>query len=137
MKASSNEPASRGKTILLAEDHEIIREMVRDMLTRKGYCVIAHRDGREAFASFQESGNGVDLIVADVVMPGLNGTDLARKCREQRPDIAVLYMSSRIEGRFNAEEDLVGNADFIAKPFSSVELLRKVKDLVEPRAPEG
>lgn len=128
--AATDEPPS-GRTILLAEDAEIVREMVTEILKRDGYQVLAHPDGREAFACFQKNGEDIDLILTDIVMPELNGKELAQQCREQRPEMGVLFMSGYLDSQLNTEEDLSGNSDFIAKPFRPAELLQKVKSLLD------
>lgn len=120
----------------MAEDDDLVRSLVQQVLTRKGYRVMAHPDGGEAFCCFQEDGDDVDLIVTDIVMPRLNGRDLARKCRELRPQIGILYMSGCLERQFDLEEDLTGNAAFLAKPFRPAELLGKVEALIDAEAAE-
>lgn len=137
MNATVKNETVRGKTILLVEDHEVVRTMVKDVLRRDGFEVFAYSDGREALSCFRECRDVVDLIVTDVIMPELDGKALAQKCREQRPDIGVLYMSSRLEGGFNLDDELRGNADFIGKPFRPAELLERVKKLVDAEERES
>lgn len=131
MTAAAKDNAPSGKTILLAEDAEIVREMVTEILKRDGYTVLAHPDGQEAYTCFREKGDEVDLILTDIVMPQLNGKELAQQCREQRPEIGVLFMSGYLDSQLNTDDDLSGNSDFIAKPFRPAELLQKVKSLLD------
>ncbi len=136
MSASDTNPENREKTILLAEDTEIVREMVRDILKNNGYTVLAYPDGKEAFTCFKEDPAKVDMVLTDIVMPRMNGKELAQQCREERPELGVLYMSGYLDSQLNTEEDLSGNSDFIAKPFRPAELLKKIEALIES-APDG
>lgn len=136
MDFASEKGTSAQKVVLLAEDDDLVRSLVQQALTRKGYRVIAHPDGREALSCFQEDGDDVDLIVTDIVMPRLNGRDLARKCRELRPKIGILYISGNLEGQFDLTEDLTGNAAFLAKPFRPAELLGNVETLINADSAE-
>lgn len=131
MNAAAKNNASRDKSILLAEDAEIVREMVQEILKNDGYEVFAYPDGQKAFAFFQQNPEKVDLVVTDIVMPQMNGKELAQQCRSERPDVGILYMSGYLDSQLNTEEDLSGNTDFIAKPFRPAELLQKIEELIE------
>lgn len=131
MNAAAKKNASRDKSILLAEDAEIVREMVQEILKNDGYEVFAYPDGQKAFASFKENPEKFDLVVTDIVMPQMNGKELAQQCRGERPDVGILYMSGYLDSQLNTEEDLSGNTDFIAKPFRPAELLQKIEELIE------
>ncbi len=131
MNAAAKKHASRDKTILLAEDAEIVREMVEEILKNDGYEVFSYPDGQEAFSFFKENASRLDLVVTDIVMPRMNGKELAQQCRRERPDVGVLYMSGYLDSQLNTEEDLAGNTDFIAKPFRPAELLQKIEELID------
>ncbi len=131
MNAAAKKNASRDKSILLAEDAEIVREMVQEILKNDGYEVFAYPDGQKAFAFFKENPEKVDLVVTDIVMPQMNGKELAQQCRGERPEVGILYMSGYLDSQLNTEEDLAGNTDFIAKPFRPAELLQKIEELIE------
>ena len=118
-------------TILLAEDDPVVRTMVIEILKLEGFRVISAADGQEAYDYFKEDPAAIDLILTDVVMPRMNGKELGRQCREDVPGMRVLFMSGYVDNRLNPEEDLKGDADFIAKPFRPAELLSKVKDLLD------
>lgn len=131
MNAAAKKNASRDKSILLAEDAEIVREMVQEILKNDGYEVFAYPDGQKAFAFFKENPEKFDLVVTDIVMPQMNGKELAQQCRGERPEVGILYMSGYLDSQLNTEEDLAGNTDFIAKPFRPAELLQKIEELIE------
>ena len=123
-------PASRGgETILLVEDEDMIRSLVRDVLTRSGYTVLDAPSGDAALELLGASEAAIDLLVTDVVMPGLSGPALAELVVGERPDVRVLFMS----GYTNEPEAVVGSPDsaFIAKPFAPQALVAKVRDVLE------
>ncbi len=91
--------------------------MVEEILQLHGYRVISVSDGQEAYELFRERSGEVDLILTDVAMPRMNGTTLARKCRQAFPDTAILFMSGYVDDRLDRNVDLKGRTDFIAKPF--------------------
>lgn len=111
---------SGGGRILLVEDEDMVRAVAERALARAGYTVKACADGEEGLTEI-ESGNEFDLIVSDVVMPGLDGPSMARTIRELRPDIPVLFMSGYAEEQLRREID-IPNMHFIAKPFSVQEI---------------
>jgi two-component system cell cycle sensor histidine kinase/response regulator CckA len=119
----------RGKaTILLVEDEEAVRNLARTVLTAQGYTVIEARDGEEALSLMGKGGLGVELLLTDVVMPRMNGKELARKISAMLPGVRVLFMSGYTENVV-AREDILGpGTDFIQKPFDTKALLRKIKE---------
>jgi len=115
------------QTILLAEDDDAVRRLARDVLTNQGYIVLEARDGEEALAMARRHPSPIDLLIADVVMPGLSGRDLAERLTVERPNVRVLYTSGYSENvmmRAGFEHGLM----LLAKPFLPVDLLRKVKE---------
>ncbi len=131
MSLKSENSSGIKKRVLLAEDGEIVRKMVGEILGLEGFEVVPTVDGREAFDYFKQHGSTIDLIVTDIVMPNMDGKELGQQCRQENPDIAILYMSGYADSRIDPEEDLQGNTDFIAKPFRPCELVRKVHDLLK------
>jgi CheY-like chemotaxis protein len=113
------------QTILLAEDDGAVRRLARDVLARQGYTVLDARDGDEALAIARRYPSAIHLLIADVVMPGLSGRDLAGRLTMERPDIRVLYTSGYTENlmmRAGFEYGL----NLLTKPFLPVDLLQKV-----------
>ncbi len=81
------------ETILLVDDESDVRDLARDILTAKGYRVLEAGGGEEAVRVVQSHGEPIDLLLTDVVMPGMSGPELAAQLRGQRPEMMVLYMS--------------------------------------------
>lgn len=117
--------------ILLVEDEDAVRTFATRALTNKGYQVLSAPGGDEALAMMPdiESGGGIDLLVSDVVMPGTDGPTLARKMREKRPDLKIIFISGYTEDRL--KDEIGGNVWFLPKPFSLGQLAAKVKDVLE------
>ena len=117
--------------ILIADDERKLRETMRDYLVSKGFQIVLASDGEEALtAAFAQV---FDLIILDVMMPGINGIEVCREIRRQQ-NIPVLFLSALGE-----EEDLLtgyeaGADDYIVKPFSNMELLMRVKAILRRSA---
>ena len=113
-------------TILLAEDEPAVRSLVEHVLRTAGFTVIAAIDGREALDSAQDMGS-IDLLLTDVMMPRLNGPDLAAALREQRPDQRVLFMSGFTDDVLGERGITSPDFELLAKPFTPDELVARVR----------
>jgi len=123
--------APRGtETILLAEDEQDVREVAREFLESGGYTVIEARDGAEALNRVEKHEAAIDLLVTDMVMPGMSGQELTARLLQSRPGIRVLYMSGYSERA--AVDSARGDSSMrlLAKPFSRWALLRTVHDIL-------
>ena len=107
-----------GETILLVEDEDAIMRMGEMMLNRLGYKVIAADTPGEALRIAKEKGPEIQLLFTDVVMPGMNGKDLAEAIRSSSPDLKVLYMSGYTANVIEQHGVLEENVHFVQKPFS-------------------
>jgi two-component system, cell cycle sensor histidine kinase and response regulator CckA len=116
-------PAYGHETLLLAEDEEGIRNMTRVYLDSLGYKVLEAADGEEALRISREFKGAIDLLITDVVMPGVRGDDLVRIIRNERPDIAVVFISGYAEAG-----KLDKNAQIVEKPFTFPELGKNVQE---------
>ena len=116
------------ETILVAEDDEDVRDFVQFVLGRAGYRVLVAEDGVRALEVAQASTHAIDLLLSDLVMPRLNGHDLARHFVGQRPRVRVMHMSG-YPGIRGSEADR--RTPFLQKPFSPEELLRAVRDALD------
>ena len=117
------------QTILIAEDDGAVRRFARHILQSHGYAVLDARDGDEALAIARGHAGPIDLLVADVVMPGLSGRDLAARLVAARPGVRVLYMSGYNEtmiSRSGLERGIV----LLPKPFLPADLLQKVGEML-------
>ncbi len=119
------------ETILLAEDEEALRAVLRITLTRAGYTVLDARDGQHALALMKEHADEVKLVLTDVVMPGLSGPDLVRQIAGMRPDVKVLFMSGYADDTIVHQGVLDEGIEFINKPFSFIQLNRKVREVLD------
>ncbi len=124
--------APRGtETILLAEDEQDVREVAREFLESGGYTVIEARDGAEALKRVEKYEGAIDLLVTDMVMPGMTGQELTARLLQSRPEIRVLYMSGYSERA--AVDSARGDSAMrlLAKPFSRWALLRAVHEILK------
>jgi two-component system, cell cycle sensor histidine kinase and response regulator CckA len=124
------EPAAvvkdRPSTILLAEDEEGVRAFLEMALKRAGHRVIATTSGTEALEIASSGGDPIDLLIADVVMPGLSGPDAAEQLRLRHPDMRVLFLSGYSSHSALPERVTADPSAFLQKPFSIDALLTKV-----------
>jgi two-component system, cell cycle sensor histidine kinase and response regulator CckA len=124
------EAAPRGsETILLAEDQDGIRDLVREFLQRKGYTVLFATDGEDALRIANEHKIPVDLLLTDLVMPNVGGRDLAHHLRQLHPRMKVLFMSGYAEPAISGGQD--GGAPVLQKPFLLDALARKIRELLD------
>jgi two-component system cell cycle sensor histidine kinase/response regulator CckA len=119
------------ETILLVEDDEAVRLPLKRALTRLGYTVMEATDGQDALALLEKTGRPVDLLLTDVVMPGMSGRELAAKLRERDPDLRVFFMSGYSEDAVASHGAMAERAIFIAKPFAINVLVRKIRELFD------
>ena len=113
-------------TILLAEDEPAVRSLVEHVLRSAGFTVIAAIDGREALDAAQDMGP-IDLLLTDVMMPRLNGPDLAAALRDQRPDQRVLFMSGFTDDVLGERGITSPAFELLTKPFTPDELVARVR----------
>jgi CheY-like chemotaxis protein len=122
------------KTILVVDDEPEIRKLVSAMVTAKGYNVLTADSGEHAITLVKSRGTPIDLLLTDVVAPGMSGPMLADKLVEQQPDLKVLFMSgydnTHVVQRYVIEK---GHA-LLHKPFTVEELGRKVAELLNHRS---
>ncbi len=113
-------------SIMVVEDERAVREFVSTALTRAGYRVLTAHDGHDALTRAAAHAGGIDLLLTDVVMPGLSGPELARRFRMARPGARVLFMSGYAADVIAAEGALPGAADLLVKPFTPDELVARL-----------
>jgi PAS domain S-box-containing protein len=128
---STDSPLSGSETILLVEDEEGVRHLAVAVLARLGYAVLSASGGVEALQMAREHVARIDMLLTDVVMPGLNGRELADLLTKIHPEMGVLYTSGYTED----QEVLRGVVDtqlhFIAKPYSPRTLAAKIREVLE------
>ncbi len=123
------------ETVFLVEDEPAVRDFLRGLLERLGYSVLTASDGEEALEVAARSERPIDLLLSDVVMPRMNGVELARRLAYARPGLRVLLMSGYTEKPEPLADDApgAGDIDFLHKPFSSGALAQRLRELLEPR----
>lgn len=120
-------PTAETGTVLLVEDGHSLRDMMREMLETAGYSVLDAKSPAEALEVVQGHRGDIDLLLTDVVMPGMRGPELAEKVRALRPGLKVLLMSGYTDETVSLQGPVVAEAQFIQKPFSEATLLAKVQ----------
>jgi DNA-binding response OmpR family regulator len=111
----------------VAEDDDSVREFVRAVLEHNGFVVVAATDGLIAGNLFATDPDGFDLVLTDVIMPQVLGTELAARVRQLRPDTPVLFMSAFPGGAGMAPDPLPLDEQLIEKPFTVTALLKAVR----------
>ena len=122
------------ETILLAEDEEAVRTMVRKTLAAAGYTVLEARHGADALLVSREYRGPIDLLLTDVVMPETNGLKLAREISLERPETGVVYMSGYTRDEVDRKGLMEPGVIFVHKPFTANELAITIRDAIDRSA---
>ncbi len=123
-------PTGGSETVLLVEDEESVRELVRETLKARGYAVMEAHDGVSGLRVAEEFKSKIDILITDVVMPGMSGRELAKRITAVRPGIKVLYLSGYTEDAIIHEGVLEVGTAFLQKPFTLQALARKVREVL-------
>ncbi|MDQ6626026.1 MAG: ATP-binding protein [Verrucomicrobiota bacterium] len=119
------------ETVLVAEDEEIVRELVCDVLAEQGYNVMCACDGSDAIAKANKYNGKIHLLVTDVIMPNMNGQELALHLLALRPEMKVLYVSGYSDNDIGEHGVLDPTIDLLQKPFTPQTLARKIRDVIQ------
>ncbi|HSQ15314.1 MAG TPA: ATP-binding protein, partial [Candidatus Binatia bacterium] len=119
------------ETVLIVEDEGILRSLCVQILERLGYRVLQARNGAEAIAEARGYGDRIDLLLTDVVMPGMNGSELATQLVLHHPELKVLFTSGYTEDVISHHGVLAEGVSFIGKPYTPSALARKVREIIE------
>jgi CheY-like chemotaxis protein len=121
------------ETILVVEDEPAVRSIARESLRVRGYTVLEASDGAAALrlAAGIGGGRGIDLLLTDVVMPGLSGRALAERMVAERPGLRVLYMSGYTDDAIGLHGVLEPGLHYLQKPFAPDALARKVREVLD------
>ncbi len=122
-----------GQTLLVVEDEDVLRSMLRRMLEPEGYRLLLAESGEDALRMSRAHPDAIDLVVTDVMMPGMTGVELARHLEAERPGIGVLLMSGYAEQALSRDGTLEGRP-FLAKPFTAGALLDRIQAILGPGA---
>jgi CheY-like chemotaxis protein len=135
VSAPETERAGGSETVLLVEDQEEVRQLMRQMLERAGYQVLAAADGPSALRVSEAHASPIQLLLTDVVMPGMSGPDLAAALARSRPEMKVLFMSGYTDDTVLRHGVLTQERFLIQKPFSSADLTRKLREVLQRDVP--
>jgi DNA-binding NtrC family response regulator len=118
------------KTVLVVEDYAELRELFEEILDAAGYLTLTAPDGMAALAAASGHAGTIDVLLTDVVMPNMFGTDLAKELKRVRPELRVLYMSGHANPAIAGGAPLPPDAKLLQKPFMESELLEKLNEVM-------
>jgi len=130
----SHAAAGGNETVLLVEDEDSVRQLVRETLESRGYRVLEAAHGNAALALAASHADPIHLLITDVVMPGLSGHELVQQILPARPAIKVLYLSGYAQDAFATPTPGEAQETFLQKPFTLQSLTRKVREILGPVA---
>jgi DNA-binding NtrC family response regulator len=120
---------------LLVEDEAPLRQLLGDVLTRAGYRILEAADGSEALRKWERQAASIDLLLTDVVMPLINGHELATRLMRVAPRLRVIYMSGYADDVIAFHGIVDANKAFIQKPFLPDALMAKIREVLDARTP--
>ena len=124
-------PTQGSETVLLVEDEPAVREMTQAALQRHGYTVLPAASGAEALRIARANQGAINVVLTDVVMPGMSGPQLVEQLREEQPRLAALFMSGYTSDAVLRHGIETGEADFLQKPFSTSALAAKLRQVLD------
>jgi signal transduction histidine kinase/ActR/RegA family two-component response regulator len=129
--------ARRFETVLVAEDENAVRELVSESLSAAGYKVLTAKSGEEALEIVERNGRPIHLLLTDIILPKMRGTELASRAKQLRPDLKVVYMSGYLDYDAAASE-FIEAGSFLQKPYTQQALVSKVATVLReaPAEPE-
>jgi CheY-like chemotaxis protein len=131
----ADEDTPRGnETILVVEDEAVLREITRECLEGAGYTVLEAGHGAAAIQLSEEYEGAIPLLITDVVMPGLTGSELAQRLTAERTEMKVLFISGYTDDAVILRGVLSKEMPFLQKPFTIAQLARKVREVLDARA---
>ena len=128
--SKDEDTASCSETVLLVEDKEIVRKLVRKILRKQGYKVIEACNGGEAFLKYEADSGNIDVLLTDVIMPEMSGRQLYERLLQINPELKALFMSGYTEDTIASHGILEENINFIQKPFRPQELASKLRQVI-------
>jgi two-component system, cell cycle sensor histidine kinase and response regulator CckA len=126
---------SQMETILVVDDEAQVRTLARDILLGAGYQVLEAEDGDQALRIADDHQGAIHVLLTDIMMPGINGKELADRFLVVRPDTKPIFMSGRAAEVISDAGVLIPVDAFLAKPFTVERLLNKVRERLEYRSP--
>src|SRR5207247_6171286 len=118
VRPSPAEPVGGTETVLLVEDEDVVRRLGRIALAKRGYRVLEAANGAEALLLCEREQRPIEMLITDVVMPGMTGPELARELASRRPQMKVLYVSGYPQRAMAQQRALPPGSAFLDKPFT-------------------
>jgi two-component system, cell cycle sensor histidine kinase and response regulator CckA len=128
-KKTKTKAHSNGETLLVVEDEKTVRKVMTEILNAQGYTVLEAENGNRAL-SLIRSDNSIDMVITDVIMPGINGRELIDLIKKEKPDIRFLYVSGYTDNDVIRQGVETNRYDFLQKPFSSQQLSEKIREIL-------
>ncbi|UCG79210.1 MAG: response regulator [Nitrospirota bacterium] len=119
------------ETVLVVEDDDLTRKMINDTLEPLGYVVINARDGEEALEKYLDKNKKVDLLLTDVVMPGISGLDLAERINKTDKEIKIIFMTGYADKSITSKSELISSSDMVLKPLRPGVIARKIREVLD------
>ena len=132
-EAVAGQDIGGSETVLLVEDEAAVRRLGCRILERRGYTVVEAESGAAALRLFERQAPGIAVLVTDVVMPEMSGSELARRLRAMKPSLPVLFTSGYTADAIAQNGELGANTAFLEKPFTPDALAQKVRELLDQR----
>ncbi len=130
MEPAGRDKEGRGGTVLLVEDSDVVRNIVATMLEGGGITVLQAPGGEEALALARRGDTSIDLLLTDIVMPGMAGVELADRLERERPDVRILFMTGYTEEVVVNEGSLGKHRECIGKPFTQDQITKRVRKIL-------
>jgi len=128
--ASDSSKPARGATVLVVEDQEQVLRVTERALTRSGFTVLATSSSEEAL-TLLATREDVEILLSDVVMPKIGGLELARRARERRPNLKIVFMSGYAGGLLIEQLRELGGVTTLEKPFRPSDLVARVRQVLD------
>jgi signal transduction histidine kinase/CheY-like chemotaxis protein len=129
-----SEKSREGETVLVVEDEEIVRDLICEVLMQHGYNVLSAAHGTEGLRLARDHPGRIDLLVTDIIMPQMNGPEVARALRKFRPDTKILFVSGYSDNDIVDQGVLAPEVRFLDKPFTPAALAGKVREVLDEPA---
>ena len=123
--------ARGSETVLVVEDDDSVRSMIRHVLSERGYHILEASQGAEALDLAGKRRGTIDLVLTDVMMPQMSGPRLVRRLRQDRPNVKVLYMSGHTDSVLTRQQVAASAQHFLSKPFTPLELAETVRKVLD------
>ena len=116
--------------ILIVEDNNVMRELLKSLLISEGHEVLSAHDGLEAVELYKTEGEKIDIVITDVEMPNLSGVEAYRQIKRINPEAKVIFVTGAMNGRLKKQLQNEGIQGFFQKPYSPNDILAKVREIL-------